>query len=128
MTARQAGFTLVEALAAFAILAVSLAAVYPLLGNGRAVEDAAVRRLAVLLAQSRLAAVGGGDLPLEDGVREGRFDNGWDWRVTVAPYAELTQGPVLGKAVSATVRWPAGQEVTLTTVKLRPTGGSVDVR
>lgn len=126
MIDRQAGFTLVEVLAAFAILTVSLAVVYPLLGNARAIEDAATRRLATLLAQSRLAVVGG-ELALEDGVREGRFDNGWEWRVAVAPYAAPPRGPVLGKAVSATVRWSTGREVTLITIKLRPVGGSTDL-
>lgn len=81
-----AGFSLLEVLVAFTILALSLAVVFRIfaggLGNIATSEDYAQ---AVTLAESRLAAVGISE-PLQAGVSFGRWDEKYEWRIEAAPY------------------------------------------
>jgi general secretion pathway protein I len=114
---------------AVAILAVAMGVLLQLfstgLKGGRLAEQRAV---AALLAQSKLAAVGV-ESPLEEGEREGRFERGYRWRVTVAPYLEGGQeappegGPAPYEVV-VTVSWGdqdrdrAEQSLSLVTLRL----------
>jgi general secretion pathway protein I len=86
---RRNGFSLIETLIATAIVAGALAVTWQVVETGarqaRAVED---RRLAILVAQSRLAAVGAAQNS-SFGETRGTAD-GVRWRVSVKPYA---QGP-----------------------------------
>lgn len=82
---RAEGFTLLEVLIAFALLAVTLGATHQVFGSGlKAVERAEQRAVAGLHAQALLDRLGL-DLPLRPGTTEGRFEDGQAWRLTIAP-------------------------------------------
>jgi len=88
----QRGFTLIEVVVAFAILALSLGALYESFGGSlRRSSTAGKRELAALRAESLLAEFrgSGGLLPQP---RAGRDASGHEWRITSKPYpAELTE-------------------------------------
>lgn len=76
------GFTLVEVLVAFAILAMTLTLAFRSFGSGaRGVNAADRQALAVAIAQSRLAAAGV-ETPLEEGTVTGTHEGGLHWRLT----------------------------------------------
>lgn len=117
------GFTLVEVLVAFTILAVTLGAVYDGLSTGLAQEHAAEQATArVLEARSVLDRLGA-DLPLTAGRLEGRLANGEAWSVALAPVTLAAGGgletpPV--RAWEAVLRIEAthGPALVLRTLKL----------
>ncbi len=122
------GFTLLEVLVAFAVLAVSLGVLFQIFSTGtRASRAAEAYTHATLLAESKLAAVGIEE-PLDEGERTGEFDNGFDWRVAVRPYrpdGQEADGPrsLLAYEVGVTVSWNGGggeKSVPLTTLRLKP--------
>jgi hypothetical protein len=81
----------VEALVAVAIVAMILAATFRVISDGATRERMnQSRRMAVLVAQSELAAVGA-DIPLEPGESAG-FAGALVWRVDIAPY-DAAGGP-----------------------------------
>lgn len=99
---RQGGFALVETLIAAAIIAGMLAAVFQVIQTGaqqsRSVEQ---RRLAILTAQSQLAAVGAAE---NNRLGESRgVSNGISWRISITPR---------GRSRSSTARL---EDVTVTT-------------
>ncbi len=123
MSTRQGGFTLIEVVVAFAILALSLAALYRsfavTLRGGARVER---REHALLLAQSLLARVGR-DLRLEVGRVQGHSEDGLDWVIEISSYPppkpELPwRLPAYNVAVS--VNWGAGeaQRLSLNSLEL----------
>jgi prepilin-type N-terminal cleavage/methylation domain-containing protein len=133
---REAGFTLVEVLVAFAVLSIALLAL--LSGLSTALFDdhrAEFARSALRLAKAELEITGVGT-PLTPGVTTGRFDNGMEWRLTVQPYALVSPNDAAPAYwVEITVRPPSGSSrpslmstlaehlastppVTLTTLKL----------
>ncbi|MEL6265940.1 MAG: prepilin-type N-terminal cleavage/methylation domain-containing protein [Pseudomonadota bacterium] len=79
-----AGFTLLEVLVAFVILALVLAGAYAGIGQGAATQGEATRRLeALTIAENALARVGA-DLPFARATH--RLDDGaWQVTLTVAP-------------------------------------------
>ncbi|GAB2493548.1 prepilin-type N-terminal cleavage/methylation domain-containing protein [Pseudoxanthomonas sangjuensis] len=86
---RQSGFTLIEVIVAFALLAGALTILVGALSNSsrqvRAADDAS---RATLHAQSLLAQVGVGEI-LQPGRREGEFDGGaLRWELQVEPYVD----------------------------------------
>lgn len=88
----ESGFTLVETLVAFAILAVSLAALSQSLSGGlRSVAKAERVIIATSLARSILNRVGT-DLPLAPGRRNGQADGGLAWSAEISPANELIAG------------------------------------
>ncbi len=123
----KAGFTLIEALVAFAILALAMGQLLVAAGGGARNDSRADFLLrAARLGQSQLAALGV-DGPLEQGETSGRYDDGLYWRLSIAPY--LTRKSPTGDAVVAsfwaklTVSRPTPQSapsenLTLTTLKL----------
>jgi general secretion pathway protein I len=85
---RQAGFTLIEILIAFAILGMASAAVISIFGSDLSrVARAKNERVAALSARSVLALVGS-ELPLEPGTREGQLPNGLRWSLAIQPYED----------------------------------------
>ena len=113
---RSRGFTLIEVVVAFAILAVSLGVLYETFGGAlRRSAAAAQRELAALRADSLLAEFrgSGGLLPAQ---RQGRDeDTGFEWRITQKAYpAELAaESGWVTDAVTVEVSWGAGEARTL---------------
>jgi general secretion pathway protein I len=80
------GFSLLEVLVAFAILALSLGVLLQIFQ--RAMSTTAISAdysRIVALAEAKLAAVGA-DIPLEEGVHTGEPEDGMDWIVNIEPY------------------------------------------
>jgi general secretion pathway protein I len=83
---RHRGFSLLEVLVAFAILALSLGVLMQVFS--RAMKTTAISERysrAVVLAESKLNSVGAG-IPLEQGVHTGEPEDGMDWVVSIEPY------------------------------------------
>ena len=119
------GFTLLEVLVAFTILAVALVALLRAFSSGlRGLDAAEVASIAVQHARSKMAEVGSA-IPLEPGAEEGAFDDGFRWRVVIEPH-ELGDGaaaetlPLLPYEVEVTVTGARGGEVTLRSLRLAP--------
>jgi general secretion pathway protein I len=115
---RQAGFTLLEALVAFAIAGLALAALLQggLLGL-RLTHLAARTEEALARAQSRLAALEG--RPIVPGDQRGNDGGGFTWRLRVVP--EGSAGGMTLYAVTVAVGWNDGEaarEVRLETKRL----------
>lgn len=123
---RRRGFTLIEVVVAFAILALALGVFLRVfsggLGNARISED---YTMATLLAQSKLAAVGIEE-PLTEGEAEGRIDGRFRWRIVVRPWAEdppAEEAPLRAYDVAVAVFWGKADEersVSLSTLRLAP--------
>lgn len=88
MTRRHKGFSLLEILVAFAIMAVALTIVLRIFGSG--VNSAVISEeynLAVQIAESLMARTGV-EAPLQVGEIAGSEADKYDWRVGVTPVAE----------------------------------------
>ena len=86
---RQSGFTLIEVIIAFALLALALTLLLgSLSGAARQIRQADDTSRATLHAQSLLAQVGVGET-LEPGREEGEFEDGrYRWTLDIAPYVD----------------------------------------
>jgi general secretion pathway protein I len=133
---RGGGFSLLEVLVAFVILALVLGVVMRIYAQGmaRVSESDSIAR-AVLLAESKLAQVGA-DIPLEEGELSGiENDEALRWRVRLVAYdpdkaaataagAVQTVMPVRLLQVEVEVSWGESQaaprSLRLQTVKLAP--------
>ena len=123
---RTQGFTLLEVLVAFTILALVMGAVLQIFSGGlRTAEIARNHAVGALLAESKLAAIGIEE-PLVAGERTGTFDNGFRWRYSIDPYqeqdgAQEEQQELMPYRLIVTVDWGSagsGGSVTLTTLRL----------
>ena len=94
MTRRQHGFTLLEVMLAFVVLAVALGLLLGMLSRGlKQVTQSQVESEAALHAQSLLDALGTLE-PLQPGVRDGQFERGrYRWRLQVVPTADPAPPP-----------------------------------
>ncbi len=112
------GFTLIEVVAAFAILALGLSLVMQIATGGmRQARQAADYTEAALLAQSLLDTAGVGER-LELGDSRGEWEEGFRWELSVAPYeleaSDASPGvdpltsPVRLVELSLTVVWERG--------------------
>lgn len=120
MSARStsAGFALVEALVAAAIVAVMLVAVLQsVVAQSRASRLVEQRRLAVLVAQSQLAAI---DAVAGDrAVASQGVTSGIRWRVAVRPFATRFSRPRLDEVTIAAGTGSAGKPlVVLRTLRI----------
>ncbi len=125
----QAGFSLLEVLVAFAILAVSLGVLMQIFSRAtQTTMTAAQYSRAVSLAEARLAAVGSA-FPLEAGVTSGDPEDGFAWELTIIPTQLTAEEPgLLAEApmvtpyrVTALVVWQDGartRRLTLSTLRL----------
>jgi len=130
---RAAGFSLLEVLAAFVILALVGTALFRLfsgaLGNATLADEYS---RATLYAESRLAAVSV-EAPLKEGTVQGNSDDGhYAWTAAISPYTPPGSTPDLDGSAAAmavrlwklavTVTWPGtpGNErsVALSTVRI----------
>ncbi|WP_295881469.1 prepilin-type N-terminal cleavage/methylation domain-containing protein [uncultured Thiohalocapsa sp.] len=121
------GFSLLEVLVAFAILALSLGVLLQIFQ--RAMNTTMVSTeysRIVALAEARLADVGG-SIPLEEGIHTGEPENGMDWIVSIQPYqppgwlGEDPAPPMQPFLVTAVASLPTingARQVTLRSVQL----------
>ncbi len=105
----ESGFTLIEVLVSFVIVALAMGALLQIFSSGlRSGYIAEQYSAAVLLAESKLEATGIEDR-LVEGETSGAFDNGFRWTVSVRAYddgADADQpGTVEAFAVAVTVAW-----------------------
>jgi general secretion pathway protein I len=85
---RAGGFTLLEVLVAFTILALMLTVLLRIFSEGfRGMTAAEVHAAAALHAQAALASVGA-EIPLAVGEWTGQYDDGFRWRVRIDFYGE----------------------------------------
>src|SRR5687768_8029591 len=122
----KAGFTLVETLVAFAITALALAGLIPLIAASLTrTESAATMRLAALYAESKLAQLGT-EIALRPGELAGQLDERFRWSARVSVMPELLREPSLGVRVydiAVSVMWgdpSSPRSVTLQTLRIGP--------
>lgn len=91
---RQRGYTLIEVIVAFALLAAALTLLLGTLsGAARQVRGSADAGRAALYAQSLMSQVGVGE-PLEPGTRNGDFEDGrFRWSLDVRRWSDPAQPP-----------------------------------
>ncbi|HSF94345.1 MAG TPA: prepilin-type N-terminal cleavage/methylation domain-containing protein [Thermohalobaculum sp.] len=122
---RSRGFTLVEVLVAFAILALVLGTVFRTLSTGLSHERTAKLATArVLEARSVIDRVGG-DLPLEEGTTTGELATGEPWTLTVSLADPETEDrfearPLHAYLADLRVDGADGRTLHLQTLKLGP--------
>lgn len=131
---RQHGFSLIEILVAFMILAISLTVIFRIFSGGlRNVDLSEDYARAVMVAESQLSASGISE-PLEYGVTTGAWDERFHWERTIGPYRPWQEdkalvAPVQAYQVTVSVSWEhAGhsRQLTLSSVRLQTgthTGG-----
>lgn len=130
----QHGYTLIEVIVAFALLAAALTLLLGTLsGAARQVRGAADAGRAALHAQSLLDQVGVGE-ELKPGAREGEFEEGvYRWALQVKPWVDPSQPPAAPRDPSAPrllevamlVEWGEGgprQRLALRTLRMQPAG------
>jgi len=121
---KEGGFTVIEALVAFAILAGVLGVAYQIYADGLR-RTARVAEIAEAMAEAEnLLARLGVELPLENAT--GKTAAGGIWRIVVAPYdpdRPLPPGdlaPLIPYRVTVIVSAAKGGEVRLDSVRLGP--------
>lgn len=112
------GFTLIEVVAAFSILALGLALSMQIATTAmRQTRQASEHTIAALHAQSLLDTTGVGER-IEIGETDGEFDDGYRWHLIVAPYElgaeglpeglDPTTAPVQLLELTLTISWERG--------------------
>lgn len=119
----EPGFTLIETLVAFTIMAFALAAMMQAFAAGlRNIAVAGAHSVAVLQARSKLDELGTA-AEFEVGEEDGEFENGFRWRVAIDEAdGLLDQFSALGQElrvydVEVTVSWGEGRSVGLRTLR-----------
>lgn len=120
---RRRGFTLIEVLVAFAILAVALTALFQVFSGGLGAIGTAERHsMATMLARSILDDVGA-EIPLAVGEQRGELDDGFSWLVRIERSAVtnlVAEGGELYIPYDVTVEisWGRGRALSLTTLRI----------
>ncbi len=122
---RRGGFTLLEVLIAFTILAVALVALLRAFSSGLRGLDAAEGAAAALQhARSKIEEVGT-VIPLEAGEHGGEFEDGTRWSIVIRPH-EAGEGAaaetvaLVPYEIEVTVSRERGGKVTLRSLRLAP--------
>jgi len=125
---QQRGFSLIEILVAFMILAMSLTVIYRIFSGGlRNVALSEDYARAVLVAESQLAAIGISE-PLVRGVSAGEWGERFRWQRVVEQYQPWQQNrelvtPLLAYRITVNVDWEhagSSRQVSLSSVRLKP--------
>jgi general secretion pathway protein I len=125
-TQSDSGFALVEVLAAFAILSLTLIILFRTIGDGaRNMRYVSTKIEALHIAQSKLA-LAGHELLLQPGTIHGEAAEGYRWMMHITPYQQdgtAESSALRGYWVEVTVSHGAdgpqnGPKVTLRTLKL----------
>jgi general secretion pathway protein I len=122
---RAGGFTLLEVIIAFTILALALGTLLQAFTTGlRGLNLAEGYAMAVMHAKSKLEEVGR-IVPVEEGAESGEFEDGFRWVVAISPFeapedANWSQLDMAPFNVTVTVAWDDTREVTLNTLRLGP--------
>jgi general secretion pathway protein I len=120
---RARGFTLLEIIVAFTILAVALVSLLQAFGTGlRGLSAAQASAGAVMIARSKLEEVGL-TIPLRDGESSGETDQGYEWRVSISriedpDLAEVFTSFVVPYRVEVSVKGANGGAEKLVTMRL----------
>ncbi len=127
-TNKQAGFSLLEILIAFSILALSIGILLKIFSGG--VNTAAVAEeytAAVQIAESLMIRAGG-ETPLQTGETSGLENDYYHWRVAINPYLlnpetiDINALKLVLFKVDVTVSWGEGngseRQIELSTLKL----------
>lgn len=124
--ASQAGFTLVEIVVAFAVLALALGALLPAFSGGlRSIDVAEDDMRAVLLGRSTIDLVGR-EIPLQEGEYSGSSEDGFEWlvRITPLPAPRDSRDDFTSELASFDVQVEilrdGGQRLTLETLRIAP--------
>jgi len=123
----QSGYSLIEVLVAFAILAMALTVLLRVFSGGlRNVDAAAGYAEAVAIADTMLASPGVVE-PLVPGVIDGEGDGGYAWTRTIEALETNDGDLVTPYRIAVSVEWRAGvaeRRVEFATVRLGTNGGS----
>lgn len=121
MRGGERGFSLLEVLVAFLIVALVLGAALPLVGQGLQGTQAAERRtLALLHAESRLAEIASLADPRSE-IRVGELAGGFSWRSESQLLEPRAGTRLMLHRVSVTWRGARpGEDVSLSTLRLVP--------
>jgi general secretion pathway protein I len=120
---RRRGFTLIEVLVAFAILAVALTALFQVFSSGLGAIGTAERHsMAAMLARSILDDVGA-EIPLAVGEQRGELDDGFSWLVRIERSAVTNLVADGGELyipydVTVEISWGHGRALSLTTLRV----------
>ncbi|MCI0653682.1 MAG: prepilin-type N-terminal cleavage/methylation domain-containing protein [Methylococcaceae bacterium] len=121
----EAGFSLLEILVAFSIMAVMLGVLLQIFGKGLNMADTGERySRAVLLAESLLATVGQ-TRKIEAGEESGETEDLYEWAIDIQPYEDPDSDPAIQTAqfslysVLVAVRWE-NRSVVLQTLRFGP--------
>lgn len=128
---RQRGFSLLEMLVAFSIMAISLGLLYRVAGGSlRSVSDVSQHQQATWLAESLLASR---QVVRADGWNESGESGGYNWQVRSSPYPTGLSGPkaIPLHEIQIDISWPMGartgrlQAMTLLPEQKPPPGSTV---
>lgn len=120
---RQAGYSFVEVLTAFAILSFAIAAILPIYSNSlRAANTVETRTLARLHLESLLSEIGVSQ-PLAAGAYAGALDNGMNWEIAVTPQRAARNFTLyrIDASISWRARGASTDRLRVETMRIGPT-------
>ena len=127
---RQRGYSLIEVLVAFSILAMALTVLLKIFSAGlRNVDAAGEYAQAVSIAEAELAVPGILE-PLQPGITQGEEDGGYRWARNVSEFRpanrpDYSGAPIPPYLIVVEVTWSAGRgerSVRLETIRIGATG------